>query len=602
MNSQFEIKLPESYLVWDKDKWTRAKTLIRHKQHKGTKMVMTRSRDNAFIVSQDNHPHMLYQNKGICNNCSVPYRKTKAKGYYECPNCSKVPHKITHEPETLVKEIEPKDIIKSKFFASTNYPQFKKSLKKPYLDAYLLGTHLAEGSTSGYNGSIYSWTITQNPGDLHDIYLEKMSKYGNVSVSGKDLTISKKEIAEKVRTLYGRYSWQKKLPSDFINYSKEDLCKILCGYIDGDGAWVENKERVYVSAESTSLSLVQQLSLILTELQIKHAVSLSSVRDLTRHQSYTLKIFPSLDDIKVFKYSYKINTSLFPKRLKRNDRDGLVTYVKEVMFDSKNDYVYDIETESHTLTVGRMWTHNTGGAVKKGDQTASFPRLEQLLKIPEKLSGKATLAPVTGTITSLSKNNIGGWDVKVNNHELKIDPGRKPVIKEGDRVKKGDRLSDGVIQPKELGRLKDHLTAQQYIVDEIGEIYGDGYSKKSIETVLRGISDNAEITEVPDDQVDLFRGDKTSISFLKKLNKEREHSGLEPIKFKPYFKSIDTLNVDSDDWLTRVTTNRVKDGLAKGMAKMTWGDVAGRDPIPAYIYGDDFGLPGKKRDDGEGFY
>lgn len=246
-----------------------------------------------------------------------------------------------------------------------------------------------------------------------------------------------------------------------------------------------------------------------------------------------------------------------------------------------------------------MRSFHSGGV---GQSTApSFPRLEQLIKVPQRLAGKAELAPKDGVITHLEKNDIGGWDVKVDSTSITIPPGRNPVVKVGNRVKKGDRLSDGVIKPQELAELRDFLEAQQYIVDEIGGIYGDNFHKKSIETVLRGISDNAEITKAPDDS-GFYRGDKTSTSYLKKLNEERQHSGLEPIEFKPYFKSIDTLNVDNDDWLTKITTNRVKDGLAKGVAKTQWADIAGRDPIPAYIYGDDFGKPEKKRDDGGGFY
>jgi len=247
-----------------------------------------------------------------------------------------------------------------------------------------------------------------------------------------------------------------------------------------------------------------------------------------------------------------------------------------------------------------MQTFHTGGAA--GGASASFPRLEQLIKVPQKLSGKATLSPISGVVKKLEKNEIGGWEVQVGSKTATISPGRKPVVREGNRVKKGDRLSDGVIKPQELGELKDFLTAQKYIVDEIGGIYGDNFHKKSIETVLRGISDNAQITGVPEDVQDLFRGDKTSASYLTKVNKERTHSGLEPIKFEPYFKSIDTLNVDNEDWFTRITTNRVKDGLAKGVAKIQWADIAGKDPIPAYIYGDDFGKPDKKGKRKGGFY
>jgi len=266
--------------------------------------------------------------------------------------------------------------------------------------------------------------------------------------------------------------------------------------------------------------------------------------------------------------------------------------------------VLDSQAITERSTQLTMQTFHTGGAAGSGNQgvIGSFGRLEQLLKVPQKLSGKATLAPISDTVMELKRNDIGGWNIRVGSKKEVIPPGRKPIVEIGDRVQKGDPLSDGSIKPQELGELKDHLTAQKYIVDEISDIYGEGFHQKSIETVVRGISDNAQVSEAPDDS-GYFRGDKASASYLKNLNRKRKTQNLEPIKYEPYFKSIDTLNVDNDDWMTRITTNRVKDGLAKGMAKMQWGDIAGKDPLPAYIYGDDFGKPerkGKKK--GEGFY
>jgi DNA-directed RNA polymerase subunit beta' len=264
--------------------------------------------------------------------------------------------------------------------------------------------------------------------------------------------------------------------------------------------------------------------------------------------------------------------------------------------------ILDSQALTERSTQLTMKTFHTGGAAGgKKDVASSFPRLEQLLKVPQKVSGKATLAPISGSVSGIKKNDIGGWELNVGSKKLTIHPGRELLVSEGNNVKKGEALTDGVIKPQELGELKSHLEAQKYIVDEISGVYDNDFHKKSIETVVRGISDNAEITEAPDDS-GFYRGDKTTESYLKKLNRERQANKMEPIKYKPYFKSVDTLNVDSNDWLTRITTNRIKDGLSKGMAKGQWADIAGKDPIPAYIYGDDFGDPKKKGKDEGGFY
>ena len=56
-----------------------------------------------------------------------------------------------------------------------------------------------------------------------------------------------------------------------------------------------------------------------------------------------------------------------------------------------------------------MQTFHTGGAATKGKSiTGSFPRLEQLIKVPETLSGKATLSKASGQVSELTQNEIGG--------------------------------------------------------------------------------------------------------------------------------------------------------------------------------------------------
>jgi len=250
-------------------------------------------------------------------------------------------------------------------------------------------------------------------------------------------------------------------------------------------------------------------------------------------------------------------------------------------------------TEASTQLV--MNSFHSGGAVGSGGEvTQEFPRLKQLFFVPEKLAGKATLSSVKGTVKTLEKNETGGYNVRIegygkeNDKDFVIGPGRTPTVSVGDKVEPGDRLSDGVIKPQELSAFKDHLSAQRYLVEEASAIYGPGFHKKTFETAIRGVSDNAEVIDAPNDS-GFIRGDKTSISSLKSLNRKRRKEGLGEIKFIPYFKSIDTLNTDAEDFLTRLTSSRVKAGLTTGAAKGLYANIKGKDPIPAYIYGENFG-------------
>jgi len=232
--------------------------------------------------------------------------------------------------------------------------------------------------------------------------------------------------------------------------------------------------------------------------------------------------------------------------------------------------------------------HSGGTALSGGGITGSFPRLKQLLEVPETLASKGIIAREAGEVESVTKNPIGGQDITINGKTYISPPEQRVSIKPGTRVTKGQALTHGSIQPQELGKVTNHLTAQQYIVDELNKIYGDNFNKKSFETVVRAISDNAQVVDAPD-KSGYYKGDKMTLSELKHINKERAKEGLELIKYTPYFKSIETSNVDQEDWLTKFTTNRIKQALQEGVASGSYTNLHGKDPIPAYLYGDEFG-------------
>jgi DNA-directed RNA polymerase subunit beta' len=250
--------------------------------------------------------------------------------------------------------------------------------------------------------------------------------------------------------------------------------------------------------------------------------------------------------------------------------------------------ILDSQAITERATQLTMQTFHTGGsALGGGGITQGFPRLEQLVKVPEKLSGKAALSTIDGTVQEIKKNAIGGYTITVDTKKHNVAPGLLPKVTLGQKVMKGDLLSEGVIKPQELGELKTHLDAQKYLVTEGTKIYGPSWHK-AFETVVRGISDNAVITDAPEDS-GFYKGDSSTVSYLDHENRRRKKEGIDPIKFNSYFKSIDTINTDNEDWFTRITTNRVKDALRQGAAKGAWTNFRGKDPIPAYLYSDEFG-------------
>lgn len=81
------------------------------------------------------------------------------------------------------------------------------------------------------------------------------------------------------------------------------------------------------------------------------------------------------------------------------------------------------------------------------------------------------------------------------------------------------------------------------------------------------------------------------------MNRDFAKEGKEEIQYKPFFKSIDVLPLQSRDWLSRLSTNRLKQTMQDAAAQGMETNLKGTDPIPAYFAGLQFGqdLDPKKR-------
>lgn len=377
-----EEKILDNLYVWDKDKFTKVLRIMRHLRHSESPMVFTRNNNNDFIVCQDNHPIMLSKNISICE-CETPFNKPKKLGKWICPNCGKSPNNkiVNHTSDEIYLKTEVKNYIKSKYFTFNDFPIWQNEKKSTTIDAYTLGLFLAEGSYLYYYGDkLTGIIISQEPGVILDEANKILSESYKTKINGcktrsiKQLIIYDEILANNLINQTNRYSFQKSLGCDYIYYSDEDLSKILCGYIDGDGSFIKSLDdnnksnRNYISLESTSLELIQQLHHILNKFNIRHNIQVCSVKKLTKHQSYCIKIYLTEKHRDIFKHSIKCKNKKYEKDFDRNRYENLLTYQKLIKFDD-SEFVYDFMTESETFTTNGIWSHNSGGSasIKKVD-------------------------------------------------------------------------------------------------------------------------------------------------------------------------------------------------------------------------------------------
>jgi DNA-directed RNA polymerase subunit beta' len=246
--------------------------------------------------------------------------------------------------------------------------------------------------------------------------------------------------------------------------------------------------------------------------------------------------------------------------------------------------ILDGSSVTERATQLTMRTFHTGGVAGEGEGVVSgYPRLEQVLKVPNTLPNKATLSEIDGMVDMIRKHIVGGYEVFVDGISHVIPPGIPVAVKKGDVVQKGDALSAGVIKPQELAKLKSFRDAQKYMIDELEGVMDKKFYRKTFETIVKGISNNAEVDDPGDSEY--LPGDRLKTTFLEHINKKLRDQGKKPVTFKEYFKSIEMLGDDDPDWLNRLTNVHLKTAIKDMASTKMASNIHGTSSMPAYLYG-----------------
>lgn len=217
----------------------------------------------------------------------------------------------------------------------------------------------------------------------------------------------------------------------------------------------------------------------------------------------------------------------------------------------------------------------------------------ELLRMPETLPDAATLSEQTGKVESVHKSPLGGWQIKVGQEEHYAPGGREVAVKVGDQVTKGDKLTDGSVDPRKLLELTDIDHVQRYMSDELHDAYSsEGVKRRNSEVVIKALTNLGNVID-PGDSDEFIRGDNVSLSYVDALNKEKGYQN--PIRVEPILKGLETLPLDrSTDWLARLQYRKLKESLTRGATEGWVSQLHGMSPIPGLVHTTTFGVPEDK--------
>lgn len=239
-------------------------------------------------------------------------------------------------------------------------------------------------------------------------------------------------------------------------------------------------------------------------------------------------------------------------------------------------------------------TFHTGG-IAKGRSARSantFQTLNNLLTLPAQLPDSATLAERGGVVQEVRKQDQGGWEVKVGGKKHYVREDHGLAVRRGDKVSRGDRISDlGTIDPRKLLKLKGLTDVQDLLSKEIEEVIHENAApvkRRNIEVVVRSLTNLAEVDD-PGDNPNWTPGDYRRISEINHWNRVSGPKKRDA-RFTPILKGVGTLpTAQSEDWMARLNFQKLNETMERAVREGWKSDIHGFHPIPAAAHASEFG-------------
>lgn len=225
-----------------------------------------------------------------------------------------------------------------------------------------------------------------------------------------------------------------------------------------------------------------------------------------------------------------------------------------------------------------MRTFHMGG-VAGDDITQGLPRVEELFEA-RKPKKTAILAEIDGVIEieEARKNAMYSIIIRNEDHEPCIyhTPFLSGIrVRPGDRVKAGDKLTEGALYPYDIMRILGKDATQRYIIAEVQKVYrqqGVDINDKHIEVIIRQMMKKVKIDDGGD--TDLLTGTTVDSNDVKRANIEIDkridsgESDLKKAEYTPLLLGISKASLSTESFLSAAsfqeTTKVLTEAAIKG--------------------------------------
>jgi DNA-directed RNA polymerase subunit beta' len=236
--------------------------------------------------------------------------------------------------------------------------------------------------------------------------------------------------------------------------------------------------------------------------------------------------------------------------------------------------------DRHAVAAGTTIAKISREAYKTRDITGGLPRVAELFEA-RRPKDPATISEIDGTVRfgeiKRGKREVfvypmtreGQIEETAQPQTYEVPAGKHLRVHEGDRVRAGDRLTEGPVNPHDILRIKGPRAVQEYLLNEVQEVYrlqGVKINDKHIGVIVRQMLQKVRILDSGDTQ--FLEGENVDKQTFREANEFAKKKKIRPATAEPLLLGITKASLTTQSFVSAAsfqeTTRVLTDAATRG--------------------------------------
>ncbi|MEP7343974.1 MAG: DNA-directed RNA polymerase subunit beta', partial [Gemmatimonadaceae bacterium] len=242
-----------------------------------------------------------------------------------------------------------------------------------------------------------------------------------------------------------------------------------------------------------------------------------------------------------------------------------------------------VSDDGQQIHAGQIIAKISREAYKTRDITGGLPRVAELFEA-RRPKDPATISEIDGIVrfgdikrgkreifVSPAKTEGGQWvvDDAQEAQLYEVGAGKHLRVHEGDRVRAGDRLSEGPVNPHDILRIRGPRAVQEYLLNEVQEVYrlqGVKINDKHIGVIVKQMLQKVRVTDPGD--TEFLEAEHVDRQAFREQNERSKKKKQKPAKAEPLLLGITKASLTTQSFISAAsfqeTTRVLTDAAIRG--------------------------------------